>query len=134
MLCAELAAEKLMLLPHVLLELLKPGENLGLRAAETLGQQQMPVLGIDLLIHKIDVILFLTVELLIGQRLKGFQFFHKHHLVELLPADSAVLLIAQHPHLGGAAVTNGMVTFSQGEDLDLLAAQNTVLLRVFCRG
>lgn len=42
MLCAELAAEKLMLLPHVLLELLKPGENLGLRAAETLGQQQMP--------------------------------------------------------------------------------------------
>lgn len=42
MLCAELAAEELVLLPHVLLQLLKLGEDLGLRTAEALGQQQMP--------------------------------------------------------------------------------------------
>lgn len=35
MLCTELAAEELMLLPHVLLQLLKPGEYLGIWAEGT---------------------------------------------------------------------------------------------------
>ena len=56
----------------------------------------------------------------------------KAHLVELLPADGAVLLVAQHPHLGGAAVTNRVVAFSQGEDIYFLAAQDAVLLCFFC--
>lgn len=91
----------------------------------------MPVLGIDLLITEIDIMLLLTGELLVGQRREGLQFFHEHHLVELLPADGAVLLVAQHPHFGGAAVTNRVVAFSQGEDTDFLAAQDAVLLGLF---
>lgn len=50
------------------------------------------------------------------------------YLVELLPADGAVLLLAQHPHFGGAAVTHRVIAFSEGEYIDFLAAQNTLLL------
>lgn len=72
----------------------------------------MPVLGMDPLITKIDVMLLLTGELLVGQRQKRLRSLHEHHLVELLPADCAVLLLAQHPHFGGAAVTHRVIAFS----------------------
>lgn len=41
MLRAEFATEELVLLPHVLLQLLKPGEDFWLRTARALWRQQM---------------------------------------------------------------------------------------------
>lgn len=47
------------------------------------------------------------------------------HLVELLAADGAVLLVAENSHFCRAAVANGMVAFPHSEDFDFLTTQNT---------
>lgn len=46
----------------------------------SLKEQKLPVLSMDLLITKIDVILFVTGELLMWQRRKCLRRLHKHHL------------------------------------------------------
>lgn len=42
--------------------------------------KKLPVLGIYLLITKVDVVLLLTAKLLSRQTWEGLQLFHKHHL------------------------------------------------------
>lgn len=58
----------------------------------------------------------------------------RRHLVKLFPADGAVALLAQHPHLGGAAITHRVIAFPHREYVDVLAAQHTRALCVFLRG
>jgi len=58
----------------------------------------------------------------------------RRHLVELFPADGAVLLLAQHPHLGGATVTHRVIALPHREHVDVLAAQHTCALHVFLKG
>lgn len=97
-------------------------------------QQNLPELCIHLSICKIYVILLLTLILMNVQSGKGFRFLYEDHLVELLPADGAVFLLAQHPHLGGAAVTHRVIALPHREHVDVLAAQHTCALRVLLRG
>lgn len=51
------------------------------------------------------------------------------YLVQRLSAHGAVLLVAERPHLGGAAVAHGVVALPHGEHLHLLTAQHADLLR-----
>lgn len=58
----------------------------------------------------------------------------RRHLVKLFPANGAVALLAQHPHLGGAAVTHRVIAFPHRVYIDVLAAQHARALCVFLLG
>lgn len=83
MLEAQLAAEELMLLAHVLLQVPEEAEGWQVRAPWALMLQQLPVQCKHLSICKIDVIFLLVLELMDGDQGKSREFLPKDHLAGL---------------------------------------------------
>jgi len=80
--------------------------------------EQCRVLSLDLIIFKADLRFPVHLVGIVLHLREDGHFLGEHNLVEVSATEGALLLLADDPHLGGADVTDRMVTLAYTEHLN----------------
>ena len=85
--------------------------------------EQCRVLSLDLIIFKADLRFPVHLVGIVLHLREDEPVLGEHNLVELSATEGALLLLADDPHLGGADVTDRMVTLAYTEHLNAAHTQ-----------